>query len=75
VIPEPVASTLGDWSWTIYFASVIVVGPAAVLVRFLRARGQQRQQLKWFAVVGGLVLAQVVVTGFVPEEEYPLASP
>jgi two-component system NarL family sensor kinase len=73
VIPESVASTLGDWSWTIYIASVVVVGPAAVLVRFLRARGQPRQQLKWFAVVGGLVLAQVVVTGFVPDEEYPLA--
>jgi len=44
-----------------------------VVFRFWRARGQQRQQLKWFAVVGALVLAQVVVTGFVREERYPLA--
>jgi MFS family permease len=73
VVPEPIAAGFGHWSWTIYLLSLIFIGPAAVLFRFWRARGQRRQQLKWFAVVGALVLAQVVVTGFVPEEEYPLA--
>jgi hypothetical protein len=37
------------------------------------ARGQQRQQLKWFALVAVLVLAEVAVTGLVPREQYPLA--
>jgi hypothetical protein len=73
VVPEPIAAGFGNWSWTIYLLSLIFIGPAAVLFRFWRARGQQRQQLKWFALVGALVLAQVVVTGFVPEEKYPLA--
>jgi hypothetical protein len=73
VIPGPIAATFGDWSWSIYLLSLIFIGPAAVVFRFWRARGQQRQQLKWFAVAGALVLAQVVVTGFVREEQYPLA--
>jgi MFS family permease len=73
LVPEGVAAQLGGWSWTIFLVSSILIGPAAVLFRFLRARGQQRQQLKWFAVIGVLVVAEVVVTGFFPEEEEPLA--
>jgi MFS family permease len=73
VIPGPIAAAFGDWSWSIYLLSLIFIGPAAVVFRFWRARGQQRQQLKWFAVVGALVLAQVAVTGFVREEQDPLA--
>jgi MFS family permease len=73
VIPEPIAAGFGDWAWAIYLLSLILVGPAAVVFRFWRARGQQRQQLKWFAVVGGLLLVEVAVTGFVPQEQYPLA--
>jgi hypothetical protein len=72
LVPEQVAM-LGMLSWTILLLSGIFVGPAAVLSRFWRARGQERQQLKWFAVIGALVLAQVVVEGFVAEEEHPLA--
>jgi MFS family permease len=73
VIPQPIANTFGDWAWSIYVLSLILVGPAAVVFRFWRARGQQRQQLKWFVVVGALLLAEVAVTGLVPEEQYPLA--
>jgi hypothetical protein len=71
-VPEGVLDQLALWSFTILLLSGIFLGPAAVLSRFWRARGQERQQLKWFAVIGALLLARVVVEGFVPEEEHPL---
>ena len=33
---------------------VVLAAPAAVLVRFLRSRGEERQQLKWLAYAAGL---------------------
>jgi hypothetical protein len=70
---EQLASDIEELFWLIYLLLATFVAPAAVLIRFWRSRGQERQQLKWFAVVGALVLAQVAVWGFVPEEEHPLA--
>jgi hypothetical protein len=35
---------------------VVLVSPAAVLVRFWRSRGEERQQLKWLAYAAGLWL-------------------
>jgi hypothetical protein len=72
VVPESIAAAFDVWAWTIYFLSLVFVGPAAVVFRFSRARGQQRQQLKWLAVAGALGVAQVAVTGFVAEVRYPL---
>jgi len=70
---EQITSEIGELFLVLNLLLAIFVAPAAVLIRFWRARGQERQQLKWFAVVGALVLAQVAVWGFVPEEEHPLA--
>jgi hypothetical protein len=58
-----IADTLGNIFWLTFYGSLVIVGPAALLTRFVRSRGQQRQQLKWIAVAGGLVLADPVVTG------------
>jgi hypothetical protein len=69
---EPIAGAIGGLFWTTYWLLIIFVAPATVLIRFWRARGQERQQLKWLAVVGALVLAREMVSGFVPEEEHPL---
>ncbi len=40
---------------------VFILGAAAILLRFRRARGDERQQLKWFAFAA-LVFAIIVVT-------------
>jgi hypothetical protein len=45
-----------------------------VLVRFRRARGQARQQLKWVAYVGLLALALLFSTLFYNEGGHPVAS-
>jgi hypothetical protein len=71
---EPVTGTLGFLFWNIWVLLAVVVAPVAVLMRFWRARGQERQQLKWFAVVGVLALGQVVATDYVQEEDHPLAT-
>jgi hypothetical protein len=39
----------------------IIVSAASLLLRFRRARGQQRQQLKWLAYGGGLFAALLVI--------------
>ena len=36
------------------FTIIVLAAPAAVLVRFWRSRGEERQQLKWFAYAAGL---------------------
>ncbi len=50
------------------FILAAVLAAASVIVRFLRSRGEQRQQLKWFAygvMLGALLIAGSVV--FLPE--------
>ena len=52
-----VASTLG----TVLGAVAVVLAAASVVVRLRRARGAERQQLKWFAYVGVLAAACLFV--------------
>jgi hypothetical protein len=59
----PVVSRMGD----VLAAFAFVLAAAALVVRFRRSRGIERQQLKWFAYVGmlaaiglGLAMAQVL---------------
>jgi hypothetical protein len=46
-------------------SGLLVVAACSVAVRLRRARGTQRQQLKWFAYVGGLGAVVVLAWGFV----------
>jgi hypothetical protein len=64
---------LEGWAWVVFLAVTVILAPVSLLVRFLRARGQQRQQLKWLAVVGVLGLGWLAATGFLPEDQHPLA--
>jgi hypothetical protein len=67
-LPQKVPYALDNISWLIFYSSLVIVGPAALITRFVRARGQQRQQLKWIAVAGGLVLADPIVTGIFQDQ-------
>lgn len=63
-------SPLEGLSILLMFASTIVCG-VSLVVRFQRARGLERQQLKWFvyAVVCGLVtFTLIIVTMFLPSQ-------
>jgi hypothetical protein len=63
-----VMGPLEGLSILLIFAATVACG-ASIVVRFRRARGVERQQLKWFAytVVCGLVLfAAIIVTMFLP---------
>jgi len=71
---EPILGGLGFLLWTSWLLLNLIVAPIAVITRFLRARGQERQQLKWLALVGLLTLSELVTTGFVKEEDHPLAT-
>ena len=44
------------------FTAVILACLAAVVVRFRRARGEERQQLKWFGYGVGLLVGVVIIT-------------
>ncbi len=63
--PYAAGGTLGDfmtafsWIGSIGGAVAIVLGAASLFVRFRRARGIERQQLKWLAYVAGLLGAYV----------------
>jgi hypothetical protein len=53
-----------DEMWTdAWFVLIFVVTTASVVVRLRRARGVERQQLKWFAWSAGLMLTYLVVGG------------
>jgi two-component system NarL family sensor kinase len=67
-LSQKVLDTLDNVSWLIFYSSLVIMGPAALITRFVRARGQQRQQLKWIAIAGGLVLADPIVTGIVQDQ-------
>ena len=39
------------------FAPAVIGSLLAIVIRFRRSRGVERQQLKWFALIGGLMIA------------------
>ncbi len=57
---EPLTDAVGAAGFVALFFAVLL-GAAALVVRFRRARGDERQQLKWFASAGVLFALAVVV--------------
>ena len=58
------AAGLAKWIDTVgfvLFVALIVAAATSVIVRFRRAKGEERQQLKWFAYAAGLMAAMFVV--------------
>jgi len=50
-----------------FIASILGCACVAVVVRFRRSRGVERQQLKWFAWSAGLMTSLILVSSLVPE--------
>jgi hypothetical protein len=61
-----VAEAIADLGVTVLFLAVVVAA-VSLLLRFRRAPGQHRQQLKWLAY-GGAFLAWVIVLDLVSQE-------
>jgi hypothetical protein len=62
--PEPVGAVLRALAeWLPYFSVVLLaIGAIALVVRFRRSRGVERQQLKWIAVAAPVVVVTLAVT-------------
>ena len=45
-------------------AASILIALSALVIRFVRARGEERQQLKWFTFAGSLLIVGFIVNGF-----------
>jgi hypothetical protein len=53
------AATIGE----VLFALAVLVGAGGLVARLRRARGVERQQLKWFALAGSMMLAGLAPAG------------
>jgi hypothetical protein len=53
--PGELLRSLFEGLWTLFFVC-FVLGAVSLLVRFWRAKGAERQQVKWLAYAGGLIL-------------------
>ena len=58
--------------FTPFFVLVVLAAPAVVLVRFWRARGEERQQIKWFAYAAGFWIG---VAGLLTLNDHVLRDP
>ena len=73
---ESAASVLGLLESVVMplLAAVMVASVASLIVRFRRARGEERMQLKWFAyavaLLSGSIILGTVLTIFVPVLEF-----
>jgi hypothetical protein len=64
-IGNPEESRVGDFLFALLFL-LVVAAFASLAVRFRRARGEERQQLKWFTYAAALV-PLVVLGGLLPD--------
>jgi hypothetical protein len=73
-IPNPLAlpGAAGELMETLYVISTVIapavfaVAVAAMVVRFRRSRGIERQQLKWFALAGAVAVGALAASLLVP---------
>ena len=67
-------SAISEWVLQLAGPMLLVAGLGAVislLVRFRRARGDERQQIKWFASAAALTLAWILVAEVIVAEQQP----
>jgi hypothetical protein len=70
---DPYAAPTHGWYLGSHAASLILVpiallvGAAAVVVRFARSSGEERLQLKWFAVAAALVVVAIIPLALAPQ--------
>jgi hypothetical protein len=70
---DPFTAASDGWYWGSHTAVLILVpaallvGGAAVAVRFARSSGEERLQLKWFALAALLVVAIAIPLGISPQ--------
>jgi hypothetical protein len=65
---EPILNVIGPVGWASILLSILAA-TASMLVRFRRARGQERQQLKWMASAAALFALAFVGGGILPGSE------
>jgi hypothetical protein len=51
----------------VLMSAALLVGVAAVAVRFARSSGEERLQLKWFVTAAGLVVAAIIPLAIAPQ--------
>jgi hypothetical protein len=64
-VENPEESTVGAVLLGLLLLSVVAAF-GSLVIRFRRSRGEERQQLKWFAYAGGLLLPLAVLADFLP---------
>jgi hypothetical protein len=67
-------SAISEWVLQLGGPMLLVAGLGAVIslfVRFRRARGDERQQIKWFASAAALTLAWILVAEVIVAEQQP----
>jgi len=64
-VQNPLGIRGADWleGGYIFFPVAFVVASASVVVRFRRARGDERQQIKWFAFAASILAATFLFVG------------
>jgi hypothetical protein len=70
-LPEPVGDLLVDPTWGVAILGLFTVSLVSLVVRFRRSRGTERQQLKWLALAGAVVIVAFGVALFVESAPSP----
>ena len=56
----------------VVMSAAVLIGAAAVVVRFARSSGEERLQLKWFVTAAALVVATIIPLAIAPQLELSL---
>jgi hypothetical protein len=61
-LPEPAARLIVDATWGVAILGLFSVSLVSIMLRFRRSRDTERQQLKWLALAGGVVIVAFAVS-------------
>jgi hypothetical protein len=73
-LPDPVGEFVVDATWGVAILGLLAVSLVSIVLRFRRSRGIERLQLKWLALVGGVVLVSLVVAMVLDAAPSPLGT-